>query len=210
MTALRRLSPAALVTLATLLGGCASLPAETPKKYKPLASYAADPFVPINLYLNPNEQVSGARKVLIEYSAEQLRASGAFVRVDRGVQRWPITLQARYELAEDAASGDTARRVLGVLTLGLVPVYVTQTHALRAEVLAEPESVAALDLTLTVRDRVSVYDLGDRLRGERAAADALLERLLAEIAQRKLIPRWEAFKPEPPRKKPKEPEGRPT
>lgn len=205
-----RLRASLAVAAAALAAGCASVPAEAPKKYKPLASYAADPFVPVNLYLNPNEQVSGARKVLIEYSAEQLQACGAFVRVDRGVQRWPITLQARYELTEDAAPGDMARRVLGVLTLGLVPVYVTQTHALRAEVLAEPESVAALDLVLTVRDRVSVYDLNDRLRGERAAADALLERLLAEIAQRKLIPRWDTFKPEPPKKKPREPEGRPT
>jgi len=199
---------AALVVLA----GCASVPTqEEPKKFKPLASYAADPFVPVNLYLNSNEQVSGTLETLIQYSAEQLRASGAFVRVDRGVQRWPITLQARYELKEDAAAGDTARRVLGILTLGLVPVHVTQTHTLVAEVLAEPDSIAAMELSVTVRDRVSLYDLGDPQRDERAAADALLERLLAEIAQRKLVPRWATFKaPEVPKKKPKEPEGRPT
>lgn len=194
------------------LAGCAGAPMqEEPKKLKPLASYAADPFVPVNLYLNSNEQVSGTLEMLIQYSAEQLRASGAFVRVDRGVQRWPITLQARYELKEDAAAGDTARRVLGILTLGLVPVHVTQTHTLVAEVLAEPDSVAAMELSVTVRDRVSLYDLGDPQRDERAAADALLERLLAEIAQRKLVPRWATFKaPEVPKKKPKEPEGRPT
>jgi hypothetical protein len=59
-----------------------------------------------------------------------------------------------------------------------------------------------------VRDRLSLYDVGDPERGERAAADALLERLLAEVAQRKLIPRWATFKPsEPPKKKV---EGRPT
>ena len=33
-----------------------------------------------------------------------------------------------------------------------------------------------------------------------AAIDALLERLLSEIATRKLVPRWNAFKPEPPKK----------
>ena len=209
MTAARAL---ALVLLLALAGGCATSAPEPEgqKKYKPLASYAADPFVPVNLYLNSNEQLSGTHERLVEYSAEQLRASGAFVRLDRGVQRWPITLQARYQLQQDTASGDTARRVLGVLTLGLVPVRVTQVHRLYAEVLNEPDSVAALELSLTVLDRVSIYDLGDPERGERAAADALLERLLAEIAQRKLVPRWATFKPEPPKKKPKEPEGRPT
>jgi hypothetical protein len=197
-----------------LTAGCATAPAphaaDAARPYPPLSSYAADPFVPINLYLNPNEQASGTLKMLIEHSAEQLRACGAFVRVDRGVQRWPLTLQARYVLKGDAAPGDAARRVLGALTLGLVPVWVTQEHALHAEVLAEPDSVATLELTLTVRDRVSLYDLGDAGRGERAAADTLLERLLGEIAQRKLVPRWAAFKPEPPKKKPREPEGQPT
>ncbi len=210
MSALRRgLIAAALAALA----GCAGAPAqeEEPRKHKPLASYAADPFVPINLYLNSNEKVSGTLEMLIQYSAEQLRESGAFVRVDRGVQRWPITLQARYELREDVAHGDTTRRVLGLLTLGLVPVHVSQTHTLVAEVLVEPDSVAAIEISVTVQDRVSVYDLGDSQRGERAAADALLVRLLTEIAQRKLIPRWATFKPpEAPKKKPKEPEGRPT
>ena len=204
--------PLAYAVVAALAAGCASAPPEAPPKYKPLTSYAADPFVPINLYLNSNEQLSGTHEMLVEYSAEQLRASGAFVRVDRGVQRWPITLQARYVLAEDVGRADTLRRVLGWLALGLVPVHVTQTHTLYAEVLAEPDSVGALELTLTVRDRVSLYDLGDPRRDERAAADALLERLLAEIAQRKLVPRWATFKPSepPPRKKPPAPEGRPT
>ena len=208
----RALPLAAALLAPALVAGCAVAPVEdASRRGKPVASYAADPFVPVNLYLNSNEQVSGTLETLIQYSAEQLRASGAFVRVDRGVQRWPITLQARYELKEDAAAGDTARRVLGILTLGLVPVHVTQTHTLVAEVLAEPDSIAAMELSVTVRDRVSLYDLGDPQRDERAAADALLERLLAEIAQRKLVPRWATFKaPEVPKKKPKEPEGRPT
>jgi hypothetical protein len=198
-----------LLALAAALAGCATTPGgDAPKRYKPLASYAADAFVPINLYLNSNEQLSGTHERLVEYCADQLRGSGAFVRVDRGVQRWPLTLQARYQFRQDTAGGDGARRALSWLWLRLVPVYVTQTHALTAEVLAEPDSVEVLELSVTVRDRVSIYDAGDPERGERAAADALLERLLAEIAQRKLIPRWSAFKPsETPKKKI---DGRPT
>ena len=200
-----------VVALAAALAGCASAPAvDAPKRYKPLPSYAADPFVPVNLYLNSNEQLSGTHERLVEYCADQLRDSGAFVRMDRGVQRWPITLQARYQLKQDAAGGDGARRALSWLWLRLVPVYVTQTHTLTAEVLAEPDSVGAMELSVTVRDRVSLYDVGDPERGERAAADALLERLLAEIAQRKLIPRWATFKPSEPPPKKKPVEGHPT
>lgn len=200
-----------VLVLGAVLAGCAGVPADdAPRRYKPLASYAADAFVPINLYLNSNEQLSGTHERLVEYCSDQLRDSGAFVRMDRGVQRWPITLQARYQFKEDAAGGDGARRVLSWLGLRLVPVYVTQVHTLTAEVLAEPDSVGVIELSVTVRDRVSLYDVGDPERGERAAADALLERLLAEIAQRKLIPRWATFKsPEPPKKK-QEVEGRPT
>lgn len=190
------------------LAGCAAAPViDDSKHYRPLASYASDPFVPVNLYLNSNELTSGALAEVIEYSADQLRDSGSFVRVDRGVQRWPITIQARYQVDTDTREGDTLRRVLGLMSLGLVPVHVGQTHTLFVEVLAEPESVAAMELSVKVVDRVSLYDIGNPYRGERAAADALLERMLAEITQRKLIPRWSTFKPEP--KKPKV-EGRPT
>lgn len=204
--------PAPLLAAAALaLCGCAGAPVEdAPKKLRPLPSYAADPFVPINLYLNSNEQVNGTLSTLIQYSADQLRESGAFIRVDRGVQRWPITLQARYRLAQNIGEGDTARRVLGMLTLGLVPVHVSQTHTLFVEVLTEPDSVAAMELSVTVRERVSLYDLADSTRDERAAADALLEQLLAEIAQRKLVPRWAAFKPDPKKKPAAEPVGQPT
>lgn len=203
----RRVS--ALCLLAALAGCASAPPAEAPRT-RPLGAYAADPFVPVNLYLNANEQSEPSRAALIEHAAEQLRASGAFVRVDRGVQRWPITIQARYRHPRGAARGDTARRILGALTLGLVPVRVSQTHVLQAEIFEEPDRIAELEFSVQVRDRVSLYDLADPLRGERAAVDALLQRLLAEIAQRKLIPRWRAFKPDPPRKRKPKIEGRPT
>ena len=202
----------ALVAVVLLLGGCAGAPVvdDASKRAKPLASYATDPFVPINLYLNANDQLGGPRAQMAEHAADLLRDSGAFVRVARGVQRWPITLQARYALVDNAAAGDRTWRVLGWLTFGLVPVHVTQTHTLFAEVLTEPDSVGAVEVSVTVRERVSLYDLGDPLRGERAAVEALLERLLAEIAQRKLAPRWSEFKPDPKKKPKPEPEGRPT
>lgn len=190
-----------MLAAALWLAGCAGAPvSEEPKKLKPLPSYAADPFVPVNLYMNANEQVEGTLADLIQYSADQLRDSGAFVRVDRGVQRWPITIQARYKLQKDTGAGDSTRRVLAYLTLGLVPLRVAQTHTLFVEVLTEPESVAALELSVTVPDELSLYAMGDAKRS-RAAADDLLERLMTEIAQRKLIPRWSAFKPDT-RKKP--------
>ena len=203
---------AGFVLAALLAAGCAGAPVEdASKKPRPLSGYASDPFVPINLYLNANDQLGGPRAQMAEYAADLLRESGAFKRVDRGVQRWPITLQARYALVDNAAAGDRTWRVLGWMTFGLVPVHVTQTHTLFAEVLTEPDSVGAVEVSVTVRERVSLYDLGDPLRGERAAVEALLEKLLVEIAQRKLAPRWAEFKPEPKKKpKPPEPEGRPT
>jgi hypothetical protein len=197
-----------IVPLLVALAGCAAAPPAEERKLKPLDSYAADPFVPVNLYLNANEPAAGQQAALADYAARQLSKSGAFMRVDRGVQRWPITIQASYRLEPARTGGDTARRVLGALTLGLVPVRVGQTHTLVAEIFEEPESMALLELGATTRDRVSLYDLADPDRDERAAVDALLERLLAEIAQRKLIPRWKSFKPEP--KKKAVPEGRPT
>lgn len=203
----RRLS--ALLVLAALAGCASAPPAEAPRP-RALGGYAADPFVPVNLYLNANEQADPSQAALIEHAAEQLRASGAFVRVDRGVQRWPITIQARYRCQRGASGGDVARRILGALTLGLAPVRVSQTHTLGAEIFEEPDRIAELEFSVQARNRVSLYDLADPLRDERAAVDALLERLLAEIAQRRLIPRWREFKPDPPRKKKPKIEGRPT
>jgi hypothetical protein len=200
------------LALAALAAGCATAPpadiaAATPR---PLAAYAADPFVPVNLYLNANQQLTPRQAQLVEHVAQQLRDSGAFVRIDRGVQRWPITLQASYRIEGDTGGGDTVRRVLGALTLGLVPVHVSDTHTLFAEVFAEPETLAALELSVTARRRVSLYDAFGPDHSWRAAADALVERLLAEVAQRKLIPRWNTFKPDEPKKKKPKPPGRAT
>jgi hypothetical protein len=199
---------ALLAASALLLSACAGAPAgalDEDKLSPPLAGYAADPFVPVNLYLNANEQATAERAALIEYAAQRLRDSGAFVRVDRGVQRWPITIQGRYRLEE---RGSAARRILGVLTLGLVRVPLEQKHVLVAEIFDEPDSIAVLELTASVQDRISPFGGGERLLAERAAVDSLLERMLAEVAQRKLIPRWRAFKPEP--KKKAKPQERPT
>jgi len=192
------------LVLALLAGvtGCMPTPALQPepaKKLKPLPAYSADPFVPVNLYLNANEQAPEALSRLVQYAADRLRDSGAFVRVDQGVQRWPITLQGRYQLQEYAGDGDFARRVLGWITLGLIPVRTTQIHTLLAEVLAEPSPVARIELTVTVQDESSIYGLRDPALVEHAAAEQLLERLLNEIDQRRLIPRWAVFKPTPPK-----------
>jgi hypothetical protein len=207
-------APRIALLAAALLCGCAGTPrgsesagAPGPKS-RPLASYASDPFVPVNLYLNANEQAAGETGPLIEYAAQQLRDSGAFVRLDRGVQRWPITIQARYVLEQHVASG--WRRFASVATFGLVRIPLAQKHVLVAEIFDEPDSIAALDLSAVVRDRVSPFAAGERERIERAAVDSLLERLLAEIAQRKLIPRWQMFQPEPPKKAKPKVRGRST
>jgi hypothetical protein len=193
---------AAALALAAVLAGCAHAPAaDAPRKFPPLGAYRTNPFVPVNLYLNADEQAGGEQAALADYAARRLHDSGAFVRVDRGVQRWPITIQASYRVAPSGSGADTVRRVLGALTLGLVPVRVSKTHTLFAEVLEEPDSLAVLEFSASAPDRVSLYDLADPSRDERAAVDALLERLLAEIAARKLVPRWSAFKPEPKKKK---------
>jgi hypothetical protein len=193
----------AALVLAALLAGCALAPAPPAPASgppPPLTAYAANPFVPVNLYLNANQHVGGQQAALIEHAARSLADSKAFVRVDRGVQRWPITLQANYRVTPSGAPADTWRRVAGALTLGLVPVRVMKTHALSVEVFEEPDSVATLELSVSRPDRVSLWDLSDPDRDERAAVDALLERLLAEIASRRLVPRWSAFAPEPKKK----------
>jgi hypothetical protein len=125
-------APRIALLAAALLCGCAGTPrgsesagAPGPKS-RPLASYASDPFVPVNLYLNANEQAAGETGPLIEYAAQQLRDSGAFVRLDRGVQRWPITIQARYVLEQHVASG--WRRFASVATFGLVRIPTASRH----------------------------------------------------------------------------------
>jgi hypothetical protein len=201
---------AALVLGAAMLAACAHAPApEDAPKTRPLTSYAGDPFVPVNLYFNANESALGQKAELIDYAARQLRESKAFVRVDRGVQRWPITLQATYRLERGGGEGDTLRNVVLALTLGLVPVRITARHQLTVEIFEEPETTGMVDLTLVSSDRASIYDvLSESQVDERAAVDILLERLMAEIAQRKMVPRWKDFKPEPKNKK--KPEGRAT
>lgn len=195
------------VTLLALLAGCATAPANQPPA-PALAEYAADPFAPVNLYLNANEQLAPQVGALVEHLAGTLAASGAFVRLDRGVQRWPLTIQARYGL-QHGGEGAALRRVLSVLTLGLVPVRFAQTHTLVAQIFEEPELVAQLELSVPARNRVSLYDLAAPLRDERAAVEILAGRLLGEIAARRLVPRWNEFVP-PPTPKKRRPEGRPT
>lgn len=206
----------AALGLILLAGACACAsapPARAPAEpaamravARPLASYANDPFVPVNLYLNANEQVRGDAAAMIEYAAAQLRDSGAFVRVDRGVERWPVTIQGRYGLEETPPG--FGRQAISVLSLGLARAPLDQKHTLVAEIFEEPDQVAMVELSVQVHEAVPPFSAAARQRAERAAVDALLERMMGEIAQRKVIPRWSAFKPEP-KKKPR-PVERPT
>jgi hypothetical protein len=174
--------------LLALLWGCAHAPAEPAdvgRKLPAITAYAANPFVPVNLYLNANQHLDAEHAALLEYAAKRLADSQAFVRVDRGVQRWPITLQAVHTLQPAESTWRTR--------LHLAPAV--RKHSLVVEIFEEPDSVA-------------VIELGAETAGSgQAAVDALLERLMAEIATRKLVPRWNAFKPE--KKKPTVP-GRAT
>lgn len=173
---------------AAVVAACAHAPPppDDARKLAPIGAYATNPFVPVNLYLNSNEHLDAERAALVEYAARRLRDSNAFVRVDRGVQRWPVTLQATYRVRPADSSWRSALR--------LGPAV--QVHTLVAEVLEEPESIAVIEVTARSAEP------------GRAVVDALLERLLAEIATRKLVPRWSSFKPE--QKKKVKPQGRAT
>ena len=143
--------------------------------------------MPVNLYLNANEHLGAEQAALVEHAAQRLRASKAFERLDRGVQRWPITIQASLRVQAAVPTWRTR--------LGLDPE--TRTYTLIAEIYEEPDHVAAVELVAQSR------------ASGREAVDALLELLLAEIAQRRLVPRWAAFRPPPEKKQPKIP-GRAT
>lgn len=205
----------AWIVLAAVLAGCAHVPpVEVASVAQPITSYADDPFVPVNLYFNANESATGQQAALVEYATRQLKDSRAFMRLDRGVQRWPITLQASYRLERGLGPGDALRSAALWATLGLMPVRIAAKHELTVEIFQEPETSGVIELTLVSSDRVSLYDtmLANPDRDERAAMDVLLERLLAEIAARKMVPRWKDFKPEPRKKEKdkKKPLGRET
>lgn len=181
---------AALAALAAVvLAGCAAAPsrvAEDARELPPITAYAANPFVPVNLYLNANEHLDAGHAARVEHAARRLAGSKAFVRLDRGVQRWPITLQANYRV-EDMARSWRARVLFEPIE---------RVHTLVVEIVEEPESVATLELST----RSSGPD--------HAVVEDLLEQLMAEIAMRKLVPRWKEFEPERPRRK--KPQGRAT
>lgn len=196
---------------ALLTGGCAASPPAAVAAPEPpaLESYARNPFVPVNLYVNANEHVEPQRAKLLEYAAARLEESGAFLRVDRGTQRWLYSLQLRFRETNPGARGDTARRVLGYVTLGLLPVRVHRVHHLTAEVFLEPEPVGKLTYTESIRDSKSLYDLADPNQDERAAIDRLLQRMMADVASKKVLPRAKDFA-EPPAEQKKKKKGQAT
>lgn len=208
-----RLQALAVSTLALVLSGCASTPPDLVSARLPEpAEYKADPFVPVNIHVNPNQHVGAARGALLEYAAQQLESSGAFIRTDRGTQRWLYTLQLKFRPQAGAAPGHWWRRTVSVLTLGLVPVALPQTEFLETEVFLEPEPVAKFSYVQPYDRMLSVYGLADPGSDTRAAIDLLLRRLMAEIASTKAVPRAREFD-QPPvlkKKEPPRPKGQPT
>lgn len=206
--------PLPALACALLLAGCASTPADSVSAKLPETSdYSKNPFVPVNLYVNPNEHVDGSRAELLEYAAARLVDSGAFLRVDRGTQRWLYTLQLKFRPQVDAAAVLWPRRLLSVLSLGLWPVPVPRTEFLEAEIFLEPDPVAKFTYVQPFDDTMSLYQLGDPNREARAAVDLLLKRLMAELAATKVVPRAKDFEQPPtqPRKPDKpRPKGQPT
>jgi hypothetical protein len=190
---------AAAVLCAVVLGGCVTV--DPP----PLApTQAKNPFAPVTVFVNPNEHVGAAHAELLEYIATRIETSGVFLRVDRGVQRWPTTLQLRHRWSYVEEPANTSARVGVWLTLGLIPMHVRKRHRLDVEVILEPEPVASLYYEEEAAAWVSWYTLARVRAADQAAADRLLERLLAELGSKRIVPRArDLTEPPPPPKKPR-------
>lgn len=206
--------PLPALACALLLAGCASTPPDTlSQKLPETADYSKNPFVPINLYVNSNEHVDGTRGELLEYAAARIADSGGFLRTDRGTQRWLYTLQLKFRPQLNPAATFWPRRMLSVLTLGLVPVHIPRSEVLEAEIFLEPDPVAKFIYVQPYDDTASLYRLGDPNRDSRVAIDLLIKRLMAELAATKVVPRAKDFDQLPVQpKKPDKPriKGQPT
>ena len=193
------------------LAGCATVPAtESEHPLPALEAYARNAFIPINLYVNANEHASGRRAELLEYAAAKIENSGAFLRADRGTQRWLYSLQLRFREQDERSGAGYVLRALSVLTLGLAPVRLAQTQQLTVEVFLEPEPVGKFSYSDTFGNWVSLYSLADSNKDERAAVDRLLERMMAEFAATKIVPRAKEFDQPPVQKKKDKAKGQPT
>lgn len=178
----------AAICAAAILSACAATqPLTQAEKEDIYAPFKADPYVPVNVYINPGDWVNQYQAPALVYLANHIRDSSAFARIDR-ITRWPVSLEIHYEKRnKDELAGFAAVMVFAG-TLGVVPVNIVQVHTLRVEVFHGSIPIKKLEYEETIENRLSFYDLTNENRADKAAIDRLIPKLIRDLRTQNLVP----------------------
>jgi len=158
----------------------------TAKSDLPVTAPLENPFVPVNMSVNPGDWVTPAEAGMLEYLRDRVVSSGTFAAVSPGVQRWPVTLELRFEHKPQSVVADTAAGLLGGGTLLLVPTGSVHDYVLKADLWAGYQTIERREYRIE-RTRI-MWLFKSPLKADHPAIDQLIELMKADFVARPPLP----------------------
>ncbi|MCH9826668.1 MAG: hypothetical protein K0U79_02860 [Gammaproteobacteria bacterium] len=177
----------ALCALA-MLSGCGAANTVT----KP-ATAPEDRFVPVNFTLDAGEYLTLQQAEVANHLSNAVVQSDRFVRVERGVMRWPFTLQMKYGAENEMTTAEFAGLMVSAASLFVIPSKTTETHRLTVDLFVG----STLARTFTYDEELTLTTVIFKQHGSdrKACVDRLLDRFYEDLEAADLIPHVRDFAP---------------
>lgn len=184
----------AILIVLSIASGCASVP-EIQRPVIP----EGDRFVPVNYFFDTSDYSTVNEAKSAQYLTESLLKSGRFVQLDRGIARWPHTLQIKYKRLNSESPVETAGFLLSAATLFVVPTKVTHKYVLSIELFAGNVLLKKFTYEEEMASIVSIFK--DPLKDDYESIERLLSKFYADLDASNLLPRAkDVMKQQEPRK----------
>ncbi len=150
--------------------------------------------------VNPGDWVTRVEAITLEYLRDRVASSGIFAAVAPGVQRWPVTLELRFEHKPQSAVADAAAGVVAGGTLFLVPSGSVHDYVLKVDLWSGYQAMEQREYKISRMRKLWIFNSMNKI--DHPAVDQLIELMKADFVARPPLPTLKEVQQNPDAKKP--------
>lgn len=166
----------------------------------PITPPLQNPFIPVNMSINPGDWVTQVEAGTLEYLRDRVASSGLFGAVAPGVQRWPVTLELRFEHKPQSVVADTAAGIVAGGTLFLVPSGSVHDYVLKADLWTGYQAIERREYKIARTRKIWLFKSPYKI--DHPAIDQLIELMKADFVARPPLPTLRETQQKPVAQKP--------
>lgn len=172
-----------------LLGFCIAVAGCSTPHVRPAMSPIAEAerYPAINLNVDAGEYVHPAMVELVSYISSSIKESGRFLRVSTRALLSPVTISIGYSV--DVSNQQTAAMMASIVTVGVVPTIIHETHRFEFEVLVGDQLLRSFKYEEVGSGSAFMYDITKLINVRKSTVDRVVEKFFADLDASQILPR---------------------